>query len=603
MAKRFSIEAVFKAIDKMSAPVSRMQNRIGKFTRKMDRGLRKVNKSVGRFAQKMKKGALVVGVALGVMTAGLLNIINVGADFGRAIGSAAAKFPEDIRRGTQAFIELKDAARDVGRTTEFTATQAAKGLNFLAKAGFSASFSLKALKSFADFTTAAELEDFGRSVDIVTDVFGAFGFGLGDVNQDIKELNRTMDVLAATARKKNVDVEQFFDTVKMSGPQAAAAGFSLETFSAMVGVIAQAGIKASKGGTAIKNIANALKGTNAAGNRVIKALGIAIATKEGQLRDPIIILKELNKELNKLTQIKRNQLTNIIFGERAEAAAIVLMRQGAEGAKNLRTELLDVRGETKALADVIRDDVRGSLDSLKSAIESVKLSIFDMNEGPLKDTIDRITEWVRSNEELVGSQVGEFLTMLIDNFDKILNTIHNIGRAMLIFGIFAILIKTLTGAIALAKIAMIAFNFVAALNPIGLIVIAIAALIAIIVLLVTKWDVVKAFFVSLWDIIKSVIGGIGSVISLAGKFLGFGGDDEDEDNEDFIGPRQLPGEAQLALGGGGVISPQARTAALIEESRTTNTAEVTIKDETGKAELTAGTLGNGLNLVPSGGFD
>ena len=149
MAGRFSVEAIFKAVDRITAPVTRMQNRVGKFTRSMDRGLKRVNRTLDKTVAKVKKGARAMafaGVGLGAVFA---NITNAGAEFGRSIGSAAVKFPEGIKRGTKEFRALEDAAKEVGRTTEFTTRQAADGLKFLAKSGASAVFSMKALREIA----------------------------------------------------------------------------------------------------------------------------------------------------------------------------------------------------------------------------------------------------------------------------------------------------------------------------------------------------------------------------------------------------------------------------------------------------------------------
>ena len=75
MAGRFSVEAVFKAVDRVTAPVTRMQNRVGKLTRSMGRGFDKLNRSVGKFASGVKRGALAVTAALAISGAAMANVI------------------------------------------------------------------------------------------------------------------------------------------------------------------------------------------------------------------------------------------------------------------------------------------------------------------------------------------------------------------------------------------------------------------------------------------------------------------------------------------------------------------------------------------------
>ena len=67
----------------------------------------------------------------------------------------------------------------------------------------------------------------------------------------------------------------------------------------------------------------------------------------------------------------------------------------------------------------MRDTVQGRLDSLKSAIEGVSISLFSMNQGPLSDAIERTTEWVRANEEVIASNLGGWIAKIIDNFQSI----------------------------------------------------------------------------------------------------------------------------------------------------------------------------------------
>jgi len=265
MAGRFSVEAVFKAVDRVTAPVSRMQNRVGKFTRSMSRGLHNVNRMAGKLASGLKKGVVAAGVAVFALGRAMFDVITIGADFGRAIGSAAAKFPEKIQRGTKAFKDLENAAREVGKTTEFTSTQAAQGLNFLAKAGFSADFSMRALKDIVDFATASEIE-FAEAADVASDALGSFGLDSKDVDKKMNGLRRVMDVMGATANSTNVNVLELFESVTKGASLSADAGAEIETFSAIMGFLAQSGIKASRAGTAAMNITLSLigKGNKAA---------------------------------------------------------------------------------------------------------------------------------------------------------------------------------------------------------------------------------------------------------------------------------------------------------------------------------------------------
>ena len=607
MAKRFSVEAVFKAIDKMSAPVSRMQNRIGKFTRKMDRGLRKVNKSVGRFAQKMKKGAMIVTASLAIIGLGLANVIRIGAEFDQTLVNAAAKFPGEIRKGTAEFKLLEEAARQVGRTTEFTAIQSAEALNFLAMAGFNAEQSVKALPGVVDLATVAQA-DLATATDIATDSLGAFGLMTKDATKLGKNLARINDVIAKTTTTANTNVEAMFEAIKDAAPVAVSAGASIETFSALVGELANSGIKGSKAGTTLKNMFIRLAAPTGAGAAMLKKFGIKTKDASGDMRDIIDILGDLDKSLSGLGTAQKAGVLERIFGLRAIAGANVLLTSGADKLRDYRRTLEGATGASTEMASVMRDTLQGRLNALKSAIESVKISIFKTNEGPLNDIVIRMTDWVRANEELIASRIGEFLTMIFENLDKIISTLKAIGIGLAIFGTLFVLLKILI-------VLMTAVNLIMAANPAVLIFMAIVAAIGLVIaavtLIIKHWDKLKTAFSNLPGPVKTVLtllaspfllivdaikfiidnwdkitGLVSSVFSTVGDFLGFGDDDDEK-------TKGVPE----------VVSPQERAAAITEEKRISNTAEVTIKDESGKAELTSGTLGNGLQLVTSGGFE
>lgn len=594
MAGRFSVEAIFKAVDRVTAPVSKMQKRVQKFTRSMKRSFTKLNRIVGRMGDGLKKGLAIGTASLVALGAAMGNVIGIGAEFGRAIGSAAAKFPDKIKRGTKEFKELEATARRVGATTEFTATQAAQGLNFLAKAGFDAKFSMAALPGIVDFATASEM-DFAEAADIASDAIGAFGLDSKDAGKRMIGLNRVMDVMSKTANSTNVSVAELFESVKKGAPVAIKAGQSIETFAAIAGTLASVGIKGSEAGTATKNIALALAGVGNQAGKTFAKLKIPLSAG-GKMRDVADVFEDLQFAIKDMDEDKMLGVVNAIFGKISLASAANLLGEGTDKIRELRTTLEGAQGSTKKTAAFIRNDVKGSIDGLKSAIDGVKISIFSMNEGPLKQAIDKMTAWVRANEKLIATNIGEFFLSIINNLGNIVTWIERIAKGIAAFVVFATVIKTLT-------LAVTAFNLVMMLNPIGLMVLGIAALVAGFVALIVWIDDIASAFEGLHPIIRLVLAPLELIVKAiqavknVGAFLGgklgsalfdiFGdkGDDETQPTG-ATGPQ--------------IVTPQDRVARSVEEQRTTSSAEVTIKDETGRVEVTGGKLGGGLNLQQSG---
>jgi TP901 family phage tail tape measure protein len=361
---------------------------------------------------KIKSGAMVGAVAIAGLGVVIKDLIMTSADFGRAISQASVKFPEDIERGTQAFKDLEESAKKVGRTTEFTATQGALGLNFLAKAGYSAGFSMSALPDIVDFATASELE-FATASDIASDAMGAFNLNAKDETQRLKNLNRVMDVMSLASIRSNTSVEELFETMKKGAPVAEASGASIETYSAIMATLAGAGIKGSIAGTSAKRLFLSLAGIGSKASAVMKDLKIETADlKTGKLKDQFDVLDEIFTKLDKMNNQKaRLGYIERLFGKIPLASANVLLRDSTANLRKLRKEFETGEGSTKRMARAIRSDLKGSIDSLLSAIEAVKLKGTD--QGMLKGVIDSMVLWTRTNEDMLASGITDAMDSLV----------------------------------------------------------------------------------------------------------------------------------------------------------------------------------------------
>lgn len=500
MAGRFSVEAVFKAVDRVTRPVSRMQNRVGKFTRSMNRNFTRLNRTVNKFGRGMKRAGQVAAVGLLIVGAAMNSVIATGAEFEQTLVNAAAKFPGEIRRGTEAFEQLELAARKMGSTTEFTATQSAEALNFLAMAGFNAESAIVALPGVVDLATAAQV-DLGTATDIATDSLGAFNLMTKDATQLGINLARVNDVIAKTSTSANTTVEALFEAMKEGGPIAVTAGASLETFAALAGELANAGIKGSRAGTTLKNMFLKLAAPTTKGAKLLRQFGVQTQDASGDMLDIVAILGNLNKSLDGLGTAQKSGVLEGIFGKIPLAGVNILLKVGTERLNEYRQSLIDASGASTTMASVMRDTVQGRINSLKSAIEGVSISIFSMNRGPLAGAIEKMTEWVRANEQVIATNIGEFIASIVNNFEDIVKWTKRIGKGILVFVAFATILKTLIGVLTLV-------NLVIAANPITLIILGIMAAIAAIAAIIFWWDELKAAFMATPTWVKVVAAAI-----------------------------------------------------------------------------------------------
>jgi TP901 family phage tail tape measure protein len=429
--------------------------------------------------------------------------------FDQAITSTSAKFADlnlQTQEGQRTLEELGITARQVGATTEFTATQAGEGLEFLALAGLSATQSMTALPEVVDLATASQL-DLSRATDISTDTLGAFNLMTEDTIQLQANMARVNDVLAATSASANTDVEQLFEAIGNGAATFSNAGQSIETFSALAGKMANATIKGGEAGTALRNVMLRLSDPSAEAADELQRLGINIADENGNFRDIIDIIGDFEDSLAGLGEVERTTALSTIFGARTVNSFNVLLNEGSDSLREYRGALEQSEGAASRMADTIRGSLQNRLATLKSAALEVGFKFVEAFEEQGGEALGTLTEAVR-NFNVQGVLDG------ISNVIGFFRTLINIVKPFLpiILSILAAW-KAYQAILLIVAAAQAVLNAVMAANPVTLIILAIGALIGIIIILVKNWEKVKDFFLRTLGRIADFFRFVGGVIS------------------------------------------------------------------------------------------
>lgn len=326
---------------------------------------------------------------------GIANVTRNIVEMDQALTAASAKFGEVSRRGTAGFDLMEEKVRMIGATTEYTSAEAAKGLDFLAMAGFGYEQSLAALVPLTDLATAAQL-DLARASDIASDALGAFG--LSTAPDDIaRSLGRVNDVFAETVTSSNTTMETLFDTMKHSGPAVVAAGGNIEMFAALTGKLGSAGIKGTIAGTTLKNMFTRLVAPPSEARKALRKLHIEIDRGDGKMKDMITILGELNKAMSGKTEIAREKFIKDIFGMRAISGVNVLLNEGEQSLRDYYTQIENSEGAAKRMADTMRMGLGVQLKVLQSTLTEKGFQIFQglMGETDPAEAVKKLSEVIR----------------------------------------------------------------------------------------------------------------------------------------------------------------------------------------------------------------
>lgn len=308
---------------------------------------------------------------------GVTAIVRTIADFEKSMAAVAA-----ITGATeQELASLRDTARELGATTEFSAAQAADGLRFLGMAGFEASEAVAAIPSVLDLATAASM-GLAEAADISSNVMSGFGIAAQDAA-------RVADVLAAASSSANTDVSQLGQAMSTVAPIAASLGISLEDTAAAIGIMSDAGIQGSRAGTGLRGVLASLAGPTTAAQEALAEMGLTVEAINPQTNELSVVMGRLRAAGMTTAQAMA------IFGREASSAALILA-DNAQKVGEFGDELRGAEGAAAEMAGTIRDQVEGDLKNLASAVSELILALGNAGlTAAIRFVVQTTTEFVR----------------------------------------------------------------------------------------------------------------------------------------------------------------------------------------------------------------
>lgn len=610
MAGRFSVEAVFKAVDRVTAPVNRMQQRVGRLTRSLEANFRRLNRSVQRFGSGMKQAGRTAAAGLASAGAAMFGVLRSGASFEQAIvdvGAVGLKTRDQIA-------DLEAKALDLGRTTKFTATEAANAMEIMARAGFTNQQILDGVDGVLNAAAASGLE--------MAEVSNVVSNALKGMGLEASEAGRVADVLALASARTNSSIGSLGESLKNVASTAKQLNVPFEDTVAAVALLQDVGLDASVAGSAFNTMLTKMAKPPAAVAAKMKEMGISFKDGLGNMKPLEQVLSELSVASEKAGgNFDRVAFFADLVGLRGQKAAANLADLFEKGkVKELTAELKKAKGSAEAMANLKLQSVEGQFVLLGSAIDGVFQRIFKMNNRGLADTVKRMREWVDTNGELMALRVGEFIGDIVDNLDEILLRARQVAGLVVAFTAFSFAVKAATmattmlsmaqtlllGKFGLVKGAVLAYNAVMTVlpiksalatgamwllnaamtaNPVGLLVVGIGLLVAAIagigVVIAKNWDSITGFFDGILDKIKLVAAGAKKF----GSIFGFTDDDEGGTPEAADGGVGADGTPTL-LAAPQVTSPADSITRAVEESKQTTSNELIIKGDTDRVQLT-----------------
>lgn len=316
--------------------------------------------------------------------------VNVGKEFETAMSQVQATMLLDTgtAEGAAAMATLEEAARECGRTTAFSATEAAEALNYLALAGYDAEQAATALPTVLKLAGAGAM-DLAAASDMVTDSMSALQIEATEEN-----LNSFADQLAQTASKANTSVAQLGEAILTVGATGANLAGGTTELNTALGILADNGLKGAEGGTHLRNVILSLQSPTDNASAALKSLGVDVYDAEGNMRGLNNIFGDLSSAMEGMTQAQKDSIISTIFNKTDLTSANALLANCTDRWDELSAAIENSAGACEDMYSIQLDNLDGDIKILQSGLSDLGISIYQDLNGPLRSMTQLATGMV-----------------------------------------------------------------------------------------------------------------------------------------------------------------------------------------------------------------
>lgn len=510
-------------VDKSSAEYQALEREIidcEQALKKLEKAARESNVTLQKVADAGKKlqsvGSSVEAVgrevskASAIIATGMGTAVKTTMDF----DTAMSKVQAISGASAEDFNKLRDRAREMGASTKFSATEAAEAMTYMAMAGWKTQQMYDGLPGILNLA-AASGEDLATTADIVTDAMTAMNITASEEN-----VTHFADVLAKASSNANTNVAMMGETFKYVAPLAGSLGYSIEDTAIAIGLMANSGIKSTQAGTALRSTLSRMAAPTDQVAKAMDTLNVSLSDEKGNMYSLLDVMEqirtgmgnlkiseeELNAEMAKLdTSLEdgtisekeydaavadlmeraygaegamKAEAASILAGKNALSGFLAIANASPEDMQKLTNAVYNSKDAAEEMSKIMMDNLGGQLQILKSQLEELAISLGDI----LMPYVMKFVEWLQKLvDKFNGMDEGtKKMILAIGAFIVVLGPVLVIlGKLMIFVGLLMEYLPVIVPVIT------------AIVGAVGLIPLAIAAVIAAIVVWIKNWDDIK----------------------------------------------------------------------------------------------------------------
>jgi TP901 family phage tail tape measure protein len=418
------------------------------------------------FGAVATKALALTGLAAGVAGAAS---VKMAGDFEQSLNVFKSVTGATAQQMAQVAARAKELGKDIS-LPGISAKDAAVAMTNLAKAGLDVNQSLAASKGVLSLAKAGNL-DVADAASIAAKALNAFGLAGS-------EATRVADLLAAAANASSADVADISLGLAQVGAGAKQMGVGLQDTITALALFTNAGIRGQDAGTSLKQMFIQLAAPTDKARDLMKAVGLAFFDAKGNFVGLEKASGQLNTKLKGLTTEQRNNALATIFGSDSMRVAAILADQGAAGFDKM-AKAVGRQGAATELAAAQNSGFNGALDNFKSTLETLAIELGTKLLPPVTNFLRVLTDKLPAAVDFVSSHFAGLIAIIG-------------GLAAVVAGFIAAFVQGFVDLVLALRGATVAagiFSAVMDANPIGLIVLAVAALVAALVFLQVKFDI------------------------------------------------------------------------------------------------------------------
>lgn len=372
------IDVVMRLTDRVSEPLRRIRSNMeenSRLNRQLGRDVRNVGRGFGSIASTMMPAATAVSAfgALGTKTFMDFEDTITGA------GVKAGATGEQLER-------MKEKALQLGHDFPITASEAAEAMDRLAAGGFDAEQTMAAMPGIIEAAVASG-EDMATTSDVITSALNIWNLKTGDVAENTQHV---ADVVQMAANVSKLGMADFGLAMQYAGAPAAVLGINIEELSTAMAIMSNNGIEASTIGTSLRSTMSRLAAPPKEAAEAIDQLGLHLQNADGSFVGITEAVNQMRDAMAGMTDTEQIGIAKAIAGEDAYSGLLTLIKTSPEAYKELEDSIKNSTGSSHEAYVKMQNTLKGSINAMKSAVESLAISFGSTLAPSVKTAADAI---------------------------------------------------------------------------------------------------------------------------------------------------------------------------------------------------------------------